>query len=222
MRKPRSRRPVLFLLCSAVLGVAMAGCSSAAAQDIEASVDVSGQPEHTYSLGFGSGPDGKVEIHWQPAYEVSNRSNGRFLLEDLALDFVSGTDASTGATIDLVKARPMAAVKIYRSVEEIRANRPSAEQNAPVRFEPGETLYLRLDEALILTADGVPIPLQDTGKSVDYLGPFFRLPKLKDGEYRCVVNARLNLTVTTNRGSFTRPVEQPLMPSGCVVLLPPP
>jgi hypothetical protein len=222
MQKPQSRHPIAFLLYCAALCVAAAACSSVTAQDIEANTDVSGQPGFTKSLRYAPGPDGKTEIHWEPAYEVSNKGNDRFLLQDLTLDFTSGIDGQTGKTIDLVKARPMGAVKLYRSVDEVRNDRPSAEQNAPLRIEPGETFYVLVDEALILTADGVPIKLPKTGKTVDYLGPFLRLPKLEDGRYRCVVNAQLNLTVTTNYGSFTRSVEQALLPGGCVLILPRP
>jgi hypothetical protein len=59
-------------------------------------------------------------------------------------------------------------VKTLSSVEEVPDDRPSAEQNAQLRIERGETLNLLLDEALMLTADGVPIMLPEAGDAIEF------------------------------------------------------
>jgi hypothetical protein len=161
-----------------------------------------------------------TEIHWQPVYRVINKGNEPFSLQDLTLDFPFGVDANTGYTIDLVKARPMNKVRTYQSQDNLLDNRPLTEQNAPIEIEPDAILYLQVDEALLLTANGARIKLPESGDTVDYLGPFLRLPR-EAGKYRCVANAQLDLTVDTDHGSYTEPVEQALLPTGCTLNMPP-
>jgi hypothetical protein len=189
-------------------------------EPINVIAEVSTEPGLTTSLAYAPGPDGNTEIHWQPAYRVINRGNEPFLLRDLTLDFPSGVDTNSGYTIDLVKARPMEKVRIFQSQANFEDNQPLAEQDAPLRIEPGAILFLQVDEALLLTADGKRVVLPSSGDAVYYLGPFLRLPQ-KDGKFQCVANAQLNLTVKTDRGSFSESVEQALLPTGCMLNLPP-
>lgn len=181
--------------------------------------EVSTEPALTSALAYSPGPDGATEIHWQPVYRVINKGDEPFLLQDLTLDFPFAVDANSGNTIDLVKARPMNKVRTYQSQANLADGRPLAEQKAPLSIEPGAILFLQVDEALLLTANGNRVMLPQSGDAVDYLGPFLRLPE-EAGKFQCVANAQLDLTVETNHGSFTESVEQALLPTGCKLNLP--
>jgi hypothetical protein len=213
----------VLVICSAVPSGALTASSRSTDQDldIEASVDVSGQPEFTGGLGLQPGPDGKVVIHWEPAYQVSNRGNGQFYLQDLTLDFVSGTDGRTGKTIDLVKAGPMHAVKIYSF------NRRDQSESAVGGGERSTQVGAGSDT--LPTAGRDAPPHGRWGSAPAPRHQVCELPwsilsaaQAQGWRYRCAVDRRLDLTVTTDRGTVTRPVEQALMPDGCVLLLPPP
>lgn len=166
-------------------------------------------------------PDGGTEIRWKTAYNISNKTGSRIVIDDIDVNFPTGIVEGSGARLALVKSRPSEVVDLYFTPEELRDARPSTTQKPPVVLEPGGRLVATFHQALQLTLDGKVFALREGQQTVTYLGPLLRLREEADGKWGCVSNKPLRVTVRTTSGNTDRTVEHPILPDGCVLNLPP-
>jgi hypothetical protein len=214
-----ARLRVYVALAALLCGVA---CSRPPPEDISKTVDMAGEIEFTSSFALVEGPrpGDPSSITWGPCYLITNRGTEPFQLQNITINIPYGFLAGTTRKVELVQVKPIGSIKVFKTVDELRAFRSSLVQAPPLKFEAGESKYIVPEDTLMITVDGKQLSLPKNANIVDYLGPILHLTP-DDGGYRCSFSTKLNATMTTDRGSVTREVQQALMPVGCHLAIPP-
>jgi hypothetical protein len=190
-------------------------------EDISKTVDMTGELAFTTTFSLAEGVPGEPpDITWGPTYLITNRDAEPFQLLNITIDFPYIVRPDPNQIVDLVQIKPIESIEVFQTVDELRDDRPSRIQNPPLMFEPGESKYIRPKDTLMITIDGTRLSLPNNANIIDYLGPILRLTP-ENGGYRCAPQGSVSATMTTDRGSVTRTVDQALMPAGCRLAMPP-